>query len=61
VLGAALDAEGDPTQPYEMVVTPRPVMVEDGSGYYQVFTIEQLAPLLRAAGWARRPGPGNGH
>jgi hypothetical protein len=61
VLGAALDAEGDSTQPYELAVTPRTVIVEDGSGYYQVFTIEQLAALLRASGWARQPGPGNGH
>jgi hypothetical protein len=36
-------------------------MVEDGTGYYQVFTIEQLAALLRASGYGRlMGGPGNG-
>jgi hypothetical protein len=62
VLGAALDVDGDPAQPYELVVTPRTVMVEDGTGYHQVFTIEHLAALLRASGWMRQSGgPGNGH
>ncbi len=48
-LGATLDREGDPTQPYELVVTPRTVVVTDGAGNHRIFTVEELAALEGAA------------
>jgi hypothetical protein len=48
-LGATLDREGDPAQPYELVVTPRTVVVTDGAGNHRIFTVEELAALEGAA------------
>ena len=61
-IGAALD--GEPAETYDIVVTPRVVVVGSAStGQYHLFTTEQLDALLRAAPHARefeRPGSARG-
>jgi CheY-like chemotaxis protein len=47
VLGVVLEAE--PPQTYEVLVTPRAIVVDDAASGCQVFTLQQLDRLLRAA------------
>src|SRR5439155_26508245 len=44
-VGAELDRE--PPQSYELVITPRSVVVEGSAGYHLVFTLEELAALMQ--------------
>jgi hypothetical protein len=52
-VGAELDRE--PSQAYELVITPRSVVVEGSAGYHRVFTLDELGALMQA-GAGRRQG-----
>ena len=58
-VGAELDRE--PPQAYELVITPRSVVVEGSAGYHRVFTLDELARLMQAGAGRRQgedqPGP----
>ena len=47
VLGTVLEAE--PPQTYEVLVTPRAIVIDGATTGCQVFTLQQLDRLLRAA------------
>jgi hypothetical protein len=55
VVGTALATK--PAQSYDLIVTPRVVIVEGSAGYFRVFTREELAPPGTAApGRTQPPG-----
>jgi DNA-binding response OmpR family regulator len=55
VLGTVLEAE--PPQTYEVLVTPRAIVVDGETTGCQVFTLDQLDVLLRAATFERESPP----
>ncbi|HEY7061991.1 MAG TPA: response regulator [Chloroflexota bacterium] len=55
VLGEVLEA--DPVQTYEVLVTPRAIVVDGDTSGCQVFTLDQLDLLLRAATQERDTPP----
>jgi CheY-like chemotaxis protein len=55
VLGTVL--EGEPSQTYEVLVTPRAIVVDGTTSGFQVFTLDQLDILLRAATFERESPP----
>ena len=55
VLGTVLEAE--PPQTYEVLVTPRAIVVDGETSGFQVFTLDQLDILLRAATFQRESPP----